>query len=369
MIYLDHNATTTTHPAVQSLMQELFGLALNPSSIHANGRHGKKLIEHARSQVASLLGINARGTDYQVIFTASGTEANNLLLANFAEADIFISAIEHLSILQPASRLPNVKFIEVDSNGVVELDALAELLSQSNKEKKLVSVMLANNETGVLQPIQKIAEIAKKFGASMHSDCVQGVGKVNVNLPELGVDFATISGHKFGAPLGSAALIAPANYPLKANIIGGGQERGLRSGSENVPAIAGFGLAAELAAEELQSRQVVMQRLRDRLEQNLPENSKIVAKDALRLPNTSLITTLNIEAATQVIALDLAGILLSSGAACSSGKVSSSHVLKAMNLSEEEQRCAIRVSLSHNNTEKEIDQFIATFKEKVGISI
>lgn len=361
MIYLDHNATTITHHDVKLLMCSLISQPLNPSSIHTEGRKARNLIDHARLQVANLLNINTK--DYQVVFTGSGSEANNLVITNFKDADIFISATEHLSIIEYAKYMPNVKIITVTSNGIVNLEHLRRLLCESANPKKLVSVMLANNETGVIQPIREVAKIATEFGALTHSDCIQGIGKIAVSIPDLGVDFATISGHKFGGPLGAAALIMKSKQHFTPVILGGGQEKGIRAGTENVPAIAGLGLASEIVLNELYSRQKKMHDLQQKLEKDLPPEAKIVAKDALRLPNTLSIVVPNFDAQTQIIAFDLRGIYLSSGSACSSGKVGSSHVLKAMNIKDGEIKSAIRVSLSYHNSEHEIDSFIQNFKD------
>lgn len=362
MIYLDHNSTTIVHPEVRKLIGDITAETLNPSSVHASGQRAKGLIEQARRQLAGLVGIEANARDYQVVFTSSGTEANNLVISNFNDGDIFISAIEHPSIFNYLQYQAGIKVIKVSSEGVIDLEDLSRLLAESSNSKKLVSVMLANNETGVIQPIKEVVAIATKFGAAVHSDCVQGVGKIAVDIKELGVDFATISGHKFGGALGAAALIAKTKYHLKASIIGGGQERGIRSGTENVPAIAGLGLAAKLAKDELVSRRHKMQTLQARLEQSLPPAAKIIGEGAKRLPNTSLVVVSGFVAETQVIAFDLKGIALSAGSACSSGKTKASHVLKAMNIPEDEASTAIRISLSHHNTEEEIDTFIDAFK-------
>ena len=366
MIYLDHNSTTLVHLEVKRLIFDLMGQALNPSSIHTSGRAGRKIIESARSQVAEAAGINTNNTEYQIIFTASGTEANNLMISNFKDADIFISAIEHASILAQAIHFPNIKVIRVDSNGIVDLEELKLLLSQSTRNKKLVSVMQANNETGVLQPIEEIVKIAHSLNAFVHSDCVQSLGKINLNIQELGIDFATISAHKFGGPIGAAALITRSNYPLKPIIIGGGQEKGIRSGTENVPAIAGFGLAAQIAANELESRKQNMSSLQARLENNLVTefpDVTIVARNTPRLPNTSLIIMPGVEVETQLIAFDLKGIQVSSGSACYSGKIGKSKVLKAMGLEEDKINSAIRVSIGYEQTPEDIDNFIKAFAE------
>lgn len=363
MIYFDHNATTLTHPEVKQLRAGLMDNMFNPSSIHGFGRKAKAIIEHARRQVAALFSIESKARDYQVIFTATGTEANNLIISNFINAEIFISSIEHLSILNHVKYYPNIKLIKVDKNGIIDLEDLTKLLKESKSAGKLVSVMLANNETGVIQPIKEIVQIAHENKAFVHSDLVQAVGRIHINIHELNLDFATISGHKIGSGYGASALIAKTEHFLKPQLIGGGQEKGLRAGSEDVPAIAGLGLVAEIINSELDERIAKMKNLQQKLEQSLPINAKVISKNYLRLPNTSLITIPGYAAATQLIAFDLRGIALSSGSACSSGKVGQSHVLKAMGLEEEERKSAIRISLSHYNTEEEINIFSQIFNE------
>ena len=363
MIYLDHNATTTTHPQVREMMQELMQRPFNASSVHTAGREAKSIIEHARSRIANLLNIDKKEQEYQIIFTSTGTEANNMLISSFKDADIFVSSIEHQSILALKDYFPNIRVVKVESNGLIDLEDLERLLSESKNDVKLVSVMLANNETGIIQPLKNIVEIAKKFKAFVHSDIVQVVGKIKVDIAELGIDFATISGHKFGGGFGAAALVARTSVKILPLIIGGGQEKGMRSGSENVPAIAAMGLAAEIAANELDERHVKMKLLQERLESNL-KHAKIIGKELPRLPNTSLIIGDTVrDAMMQVIAFDLQGIAVSSGAACSSGKVGKSHVLKAMGMSDEQAGSAIRVSLSYNNSFEDVGKFIDVFKQ------
>lgn len=362
MIYLDHNSTTNIHPDVRNMIFELTKFPFNASSIHHNGRKAKNIIENSRLQLKNLLGIDSKSQDYQVIFTSSGTEANNLIISNFKDADIFISAIEHVSIFSLKEHYPNIKIINVNEYGIINLEHLISLLKQSANNKKLVSVMLANNETGIIQPLKEIIDIAHKFGALVHSDMVQAIGKIDVNITDTNIDFATISGHKFGSSQGIAALITRNKYLLYPMIIGGGQERGQRSGSENIAAIAGIGLAAEIVIKELGVRQAKMCKLQARLEDNL-ENVEIIGRHAPRLPNTSLISNSTTDAMMQLIALDLKNIAVSSGAACSSGKVGISHVLKAMNICSKQAQSAIRISVSHNNEIQDIDEFIVAFNE------
>jgi len=365
MIYLDHNATTFIDPRVKEFIISLMDTELNPSSVHSSGRFAKKIIETARSQIAAALDVSLSSREYDITFTSSGTESNNLIMKNFYDGDIFISAIEHLSIYNHIKHAPNIKVIRVNTQGLVDLEHLEELLSQSSATKKLVSVMMANNESGVLQDITKISEIAKKYDAKFHSDLVQGFGKIPINIKELGLDFATISGHKIGGGQGSAALISNSNFQLIPIIIGGGQEKSVRSGTENVLAIAGFGLAAELITKDIRERYIKIKSLQEVLEKKLKEypSVNIVSRDAQRLPNTTLFTVPGTDAQIKLIAFDLRNICISSGSACSSGKISKSHVLTNMGMNEEEAKSSIRVSLSHNNTVSDIEAFIKAFEE------
>jgi cysteine desulfurase len=364
-VYLDNNSTMEMLPEVQKLMVNLMARPLNPSSLHESGRHAKALIEEARKQVAELVGVDDinRGA-YKLIFTSSGTESNNLILQNFREADVFVSSIEHTSLLKLQEYLPNIKVVCVNKDGMLDLDHLEHLLAQSNADKKLVSVMLANNETGIIQPLQKVVEIARKYGAEVHSDAVQALGKIEVNLPELDLDFMTVSAHKFGGPVGAAGLFYKSCHHIVPLMIGGGQERGGRSGTENVLAITGFGKAAEVIKDRVVANEKHLRILQQRLEKGLSIEklgSRVIGCGVDRLPNTSLIVTPLELAERQLIALDLLGIEVSAGSACSSGKVGRSHVLEAMGLPEDEVGSAIRISTSPNNTVEEIDRFIETF--------
>lgn len=367
MIYLDHNATTPLHKVVKSKMDEYCHLPLNPSSVHANGRLAKSLIEQARKNIANLVGVEEHGRDYQITFTSSGTESNNLILSNYLDGEIFISSVEHLSIYAFTKLYPNVTIIDVNRNGILNLEHIESRLAQSKMKKKLVSVMLANNETGILQPVKEIAAIAHKYGAQIHSDCVQAIGKIDINIADLDLDFATISSHKFGGPTGVGALVSKAQFHLNPMIIGGGQERSLRSGSENVLAILGFGEAARIASQELVQRQTHMSMLRDKLETELIKdccnNIEIVGKNTKRLPNTSLIITHGKTAEIQLIAFDMKNIAISSGSACSSGKVGKSHVLFAMGYPSEKVACGIRISLGYGNNSDDVNHFLEIYKE------
>lgn len=366
MIYLDHNSTTNLLEEAKNAMLLALVKPFNPSATHGFGREGKKIIEQARRKIASLSGIINHFRNYYITFTASGTEANNLIISNFNNGEVFVSAIEHASILAYTKFGNNIQIIPVNENGIVNLKELENKLSSSLAERKLVSIIFANNETGVIQDIKQIVKIAHSHGALVHSDCVQAFGKIPVNLPELDIDFATISAHKIGGPVGAGALIRKAKYHLVPHIIGGGQEMGLRSGTENVAAIAGFSVAAEIASRELESRYKHLKKLRDYLEKELVKilpQIKIVNQQSERLPNTSLIINLGKKAETQIIALDLKNIAISSGAACSSGKIGSSKTLEAMGFSEEERDSAIRISLGCTTTKQDIDKFLRIYRE------
>ena len=366
MIYLDHNSTTNLLEDSKNAMIAALGKPFNASAIHGFGREGKKIIEKARKQIASLVGIISHFRDYNITFTSSGTEANNLILSNFKDGEIFVSAIEHASILNHSVFESNIQVIKVNTSGILSQEDLKDKLSKSRSNRKLVSVIFANNETGVIQDIKEIAKIAHEYGALIHSDCVQAVGKISVDLLNLDIDFATISAHKIGGPIGSGALISKAKIQLVPQIIGGGQEKGLRSGTENIAAIAGFGAAAELVGKEQISRYEYLKELRDYLEKEIVKafpNIKIVNLESPRLPNTSLIINFGKKAETQIIAFDLKDIAISSGAACSSGKIGSSKTLAAMKFNEEEKDSAIRVSLGSMTTKQNVDKFLEIYRE------
>jgi cysteine desulfurase len=365
MLYLDHNATTNVHLKVKDLVQDLLKGTHNPSSVHTQGRVARSIVEVARNQVMTSVGGDIYSKEYQVIFTSSGTETNNLLMKNYYDGEIFISNIEHLSIFDHLKYKDDIKIIKVNSDGIVDSCHLEALLSASNSNKKLVSVMLANNETGVIQNVKELVKIAKKYGADFHSDCVQAVGKIPFNIKELGVDFATISSHKLGGMQGSSALVAKSGYNLKAMIIGGGQERNIRSGTENVLSIASFGMASSIASQEINDRYYQMKKLQNYLEQHLSKykNVKILSQNVERLPNTTLIVVPQTYAQTKLIAFDLRNIALSSGSACSSGKIGKSHVLSAMGFNGNEAQSAIRISFSYEQTINDVIIFIKAFEE------
>ncbi len=355
-IYLDHNATTPLDPRVQEALSSLPQVPFNPSSIHYAGRYAKQLLEEARRQVKSSLSVP---DDYHVVFSASGTEANNLAIKGFGGRNKLVSTTEHPSVLKPAGEA----LLEVDQDGIIRLEVLEHYL-RSTPGPTLISVMLANNETGVIQPLRQIVDLAKRYGAFVHTDATQAVGRIPVSVSELGVDMLTCSSHKISGPHGVGALILHKSLPVTALMQGGGQEYRLRPGTQNVAAIHGFGLACSLLEERIQHHKQIT-RLRNQLENELttmhPE-AIIAGANALRLPNTSSIIMPSVLAETQVIHFDLYGIAVSAGSACSSGKIEVPYVHMAMGYSHKEAQCAIRVSMGLDNTEYDVQKFCQTWQ-------
>ena len=360
--YLDWNATAPLRPQARAVMTEALDLIGNPSSVHAEGRKARAAVEHARAQVAALVGADAG----HVTFTSGGTEANMMALSpawaagkGHAALDrLLVSAIEHPSAGQ-GGRFPagQVETLPVTGQGVIDLDALKARLATGGPA--LVSVMLANNETGVIQPIRAIADLVHEAGGLLHVDAVQAPGRIICDFKALGANLLTISGHKLGGPKGIGALVRRDGLHLPEPLIrGGGQERGLRAGTEDVAAIAGFGAAAEAAGAAWQQDAVQMAALQQRLESGIraatPE-AIIFGQGAERLPNTTLFTHPGLKAETAVIAFDLEGVAVSSGSACSSGKVQPSHVLAAMGVEAGLARGAIRISTGYATGENDID--------------
>jgi cysteine desulfurase len=332
-------------------MVEVYGEAGNPSSVHSFGRTARNLVEDARDRVARLVG--ARAAD--MVFTSGGSEANNLALKGAGAVRVMVSAIEHPSVLNAA---PNAARIPVHGDGVVDLDALERMVAQASGPA-LVALMLANNETGVIQPVAEAARIAHGHGAKLHCDAVQAAGKIAVDIAALGADTVALSAHKLGGPHGVGALVVREGAGLTAQIAGGGQEHGLRAGTENVAGIVGFGVAAACARNELDAYGRIAA-LRDYLENSL--GARVFGASAPRLPNTSQIAMPGVAAETQVIGFDLDGIAVSAGSACSAGKVEAPYVLKAMGVPENEAATAIRVSLGRDTTRDEMDRFIAAWR-------
>lgn len=352
-VYLDHNATAPTRPAVIDAMAAAMRQGGNPSSVHAPGRAARRMVEAARDEVAGLAGVAAG----QVVFTSGGTEANNLALRGCGRPVALVGAIEHDSVLQAVDAPVHVSATEA---GTVDLADLERRLDGLEGAACVVSVMAANNETGVLQPVAAAAEMARRHGALVHCDAVQAAGRVDISELTAAVDMLTLSAHKIGGPPGTGALILREGVPLAAQIRGGGQEKGRRAGTENVPGIVGFGVAARLARQETADFGAVAA-LRDRLEKDaVAANGEAVVfgADAPRLANTACIAMPGVPAETQVMALDLAGVAVSAGAACSSGKVGRSHVLAAMGVPDGLAGAAIRVSLGLATTQQDVDRFL-----------
>ncbi len=360
--YLDWNATAPLRPQARAAMDAALDLAGNPSSVHAEGRAARRVIEHARAQVAALVGVESA----QVTFTSGGTEANALALTPTIEFGrdktprdrLLVSAIEHPSVLS-GGRFAQAERVPVEPPGVVSLEALKEALARGGRA--LVSIMLANNETGVVQPIFQAAQIVHEAGGLLHVDAVQGPGRIAVDFNALGADLMTLSAHKLGGPKGVGALVRRGGIHFPDPLIrGGGQERGSRAGTENVAAIAGFGAAAAEAGQSWQADSVRIVALRDRLEAWLRAATPgvvVFGESASRLPNTTLFAVPGLKAETAVIAFDLEGVAVSSGSACSSGKVEPSHVLAAMNVEEGLGRGAVRLSLGCTSGETELECF------------
>ncbi len=355
-VYLDNNATAPTRPEVIRAVGNVMAAVGNPSSVHGHGRQAKKILEQARANVAALCGVQPDA----VVFTSGGTEANNIVLRGAGRRRVLMSAVEHPSVRDAC---PDAEIVPVNHSGVIDLDALEAML-KAGDTPTLVSVMAANNETGVIQPISQIASLAHQYGALVHCDAVQAAGKINVDVADMGVDFLVISSHKIGGAAGCGALINVHDLPLEPLVRGGGQERKVRSGTENLIGIAGFGAAAAIVRECGAMEMARLCSMRDQLERDVASRVpvvRVVGADAERLPNTSCMVLPGIASETQVMALDLAGISVSAGSACSSGKVSVSPILDAMGYSEEEASAAIRISFGWANNETDVERFADAF--------
>ncbi|MBN2701830.1 MAG: cysteine desulfurase [Methylothermaceae bacterium] len=369
MIYLDHNATTPLDErVVEAMLPFLHRFYGNPSSLYRWGRLTRDAVEQARVQVSALAGAHPS----QVIFTSGGTEANNLALKGWCDNNsgkaIAVSAIEHASVRETAQALSRksvpVHWLPVDADGVVQVDALAEL---PRNTLGLVSCMFANNETGVIQPLAELAEIAAREGIACHTDAVQAVGRLPLSFSDSGVGMMSLSGHKIYGPKGVGALIVDQASTLAPLLNGGDQEHGLRGGTENVAGIVGFGKAAELALAERESRVDQLAALRERLEAGLARLPGVIifGRDAERLPNTVQMTIPGMDGEMLVMALDREKIAVSSGSACASGGSEPSHVLLAMGVEETLAKGAIRISLGKDNTERDVERFLSVLAEVV----
>ncbi len=369
-VYLDWNATTPLRPEARAAMLAAMDAAGNPSSVHSEGRQARRIVEDARAAVATAVGAEAR----QVVFTSGGTEANVLALvpgiARKGGAPVerlIVSAVEHPSVMA-AGRFDTKlsMMLDVDRDGVVDPARLRALLASG--PPTLVSVMLANNETGALQPVAEIAQVVRDAGCVLHVDAVQALGKISIDIKELQVDLLSISAHKIGGPKGAGALVIGDNLIGPEPLLrGGGQELSRRAGTENVIGIAGFGAAAKAAVASLHDMAKIAE-LRKILEAGLRQHNGITvfAQDAPRLPNTILFGAPGLRAETAVIGFDLEGIAVSSGSACSSGKVQPSHVIEAMGFGPELTRSGIRVSLGWTTTESDVQRFLEAWKKLAG---
>src|SRR6476620_6036651 len=367
-VYLDWNATTPLRPEARQAMAAAWDMAGNPSSVHAEGRQARRLVEDARTAVAAAVG----GRPQDVVFTSGGTEANALALtpglrrgAGERVRRLLVSAIEHTSVLSGGRFAPEaIGTIQVTGSGLIDIDHLRRLLAV--KPPALVSVVLANNETGALQPVGEVADIVHEAGGVLHVDAIQALGKIPININALKADLVTLSAHKIGGPKGVGALVvADGTQGLEPLLRGGGQELGRRAGTENVAGIAAFGAAVRAALAALQGDAEGLVGLQRRLEAGLRETPGMIlfSVDSPRLPNTTLFTVPGLKAETAVIGFDLAGIAVSSGSACSSGKVQPSHVLAAMGFDRELAQGAVRLSLGWSTSEADIDLALEAWRK------
>ncbi|MEM8833672.1 MAG: cysteine desulfurase family protein [Pseudomonadota bacterium] len=357
--YLDYNATAPIRPEVIDLVTQVMGEVGNASSVHGHGRAARKYVEDARMQVATLCGVDPD----QVIFTSGATEATNAMLSHYRDKKTLISAIEHPAVIDS---LPDAIHLPVTKDGVVDLKIYKEKLQSEKPE--LVSVMLVNSETGVIQPIEEMAALAHEHDALFHTEVVQAAGRMDISLDKLDVDAISLSAHKFAGPQGVGALILRKGLDAPKFMRGGGQEKNCRAGTHNTAGIAGMGLAAEIALKEMSDYQTRIQKMRDDLETKIKEitgSAIIYGENTPRIHNTTNVGLPSCEAQTQLMALDLDGIAVSSGSACSSGTFKPSAVLMAMGVSEEEAKCALRLSLGWNTTPDDIDRFIESWSKLV----
>lgn len=358
MIYLDYNATAPLRSNVKQAMVEAMGQPYNASSTHKSGRHARMVLENARDQILSLLS----ATSHTLVFTSGATEANNMALHGLEYNALVASAIEHPAILMPAQN--HAVILSVDSNGIIDLNHLEEL-AKAHPAPTLFSIMVANNETGVIQPIQEAAKIIHEHGHILHCDAVQAFGRIPVDVKDLDIDMLSISAHKIGGPTGIGALVFKKGLDIAPLIHGGGQEQNKRGGTENVIGALGFSVAAQDAVTEILNFQK-LNTLRDRMEKALCDYSPELVfhgQNAPRLSNTSLFSLPDVPSSTQMIHMDLAGIAVSNGSACSSGRVEPSHVLNAMGVSDEHSLSSLRVSMGWDTTESDISAFIDAWKE------
>ena len=370
-VYLDWNATTPLRPEARDAMAVVWDLCGNPSSVHAEGRQARKLVEDARARVAAAVGALPRN----VVFTSGGTEANALALTSglrrgsgLPAERLVVSAIEHASVLAGGRFPPEaIETVGVTGSGLLDMDRLRAMLE--GRHPALVSLMLANNETGAVQPVAEAGEMVHAANGLLHVDAIQAFGKIPFDLNEMNVDLMTLSAHKIGGPKGAGAVVlAEGVLGFEPLLRGGGQELGRRAGTENVAGIAGFGAAVNAAMGSLGSDAIRLESLRNRLENGLRDTTDMIvfADGAPRLPNTTLFTVPGLKAETAVIGFDLAGVAVSSGSACSSGKVQPSHVLEAMGFGPELARGAVRLSLGWSTSDADIDRCLEAWRKLSG---
>jgi cysteine desulfurase len=364
-IYLDYNATSPVHPEIKNHLPEWAGVWGNPSSIHGHGREAKRILREARQAFADLIGANP----LELIFTSGGSEANNTVIKGLLESEaaktrkqIISTRVEHPSVLRTLEYAQahgfEIKYVDINRDGALDIEQYKNLLSD---QVLLVTIMAANNETGNIFPISKMTELAKKYGALFHSDAVQTMGRMAFNVNTTGVDFASFSGHKFYALKGVGVLYSRRGQNLPGLILGGGQERGRRAGTENLLAIASLGyMAKKLAVCDLHRESMI--RLRDHFEARVVgeiAGVKIIGKEGKRLPNTTCLVISGVSGESLLMSLDVRGYSVSTGAACSSGNPEPSHVLLAMGLTEDEAQTSLRVSIGWLTTTEDVDSFVA----------
>ena len=367
-VYLDWNATAPLRPEAREAMAAAWDHSGNPSSVHAEGRQARGLVEQARATIAGAVGALPRN----IVFTSGGTEANALALtpglrrgSAFPVKRLLVSAIEHASVLAGGRfQLETIGTVGVTSAGLLDLDRLRAMLEGASPA--LVSVMLANNETGAVQPVVEAGEIVHSAGGLLHVDAIQAFGKIPFDINAMNADLVTLSAHKIGGPKGVGALVLAEGLPgPEALLRGGGQEMGRRAGTENVAGIAGFGAAAKAAMAVLEKDAIWLRNLQNRLENGLRQTPGVMvfAEAVTRLPNTTLFTLPGLKAETAVIGFDLAGIAVSSGSACSSGKVQPSHVLKAMGFGPDLAQGAVRLSLGWSTSDADVDRCLEAWRK------
>ena len=359
LVYCDYNAGAPIRAEASVAMTRALAAGGNPSSVHGAGQRARALIEDAREKIAAAVDASAEN----VVFTSGATEALHLALASTGAMSLTICAVEHDAVFEHATKALNVNRIApVGSDGLIDLGALATLLGEAPRPA-LVAVQLANNETGVIQPIANIAALCREHGALLLVDAAQAFGRMAVSIADLDASYLVISSHKVGGPPGAGALILAPGAPFTIGRFGGGQERGRRPGTENIGAIVGFGAAVESVMRDMFQEIARMGTLRDRFEAGLPDDAVIFGKEAPRLPNTSNFALPGIVAETAVIAMDLEGVCVSSGAACSSGKVRSSRVLAAMGVAPELAKSALRVSFGYASEERDVEAALAALSK------